>query len=136
MSGVLCEGDPLLFGSFIHLLEHLPDCKVQVVPGIASPLAAAALTLRPLATLDEAFVILPATRPEAEIERVLSVVEAAAIIKIGRHRDTLARVLDRLGLIDDAVAVERAGMPDQAIRPFRDAVCLPYFSLVLVRRST
>ncbi len=29
---VLCEGDPLLFGSFIYLLDRLRDQPVQVVP--------------------------------------------------------------------------------------------------------
>jgi len=61
---VLCEGDPLLFGSFIYLLERLGEnYSVQVVPGIASPMASAAASLMPLATQDEPSPLFPACDP-------------------------------------------------------------------------
>ncbi|MFA6022387.1 MAG: SAM-dependent methyltransferase [Rhodospirillales bacterium] len=44
--GILCEGDPLFFGSFIYVLNRLRDrFPVQVVPGISSPMAAAAVAV-------------------------------------------------------------------------------------------
>ncbi|MBI5163669.1 MAG: precorrin-2 C(20)-methyltransferase [Magnetospirillum sp.] len=132
---VLCEGDPLFFGSFIYLLARLGErFAVDVVPGIASPMAAAALLRQPLATLDEALAVIPATRPEAEIERLLIAADTAVVMKVGRHLPKLKRVLARLNLLDAARAVERAGLSGQRLMPLAEAETLPYFSLVLVHR--
>lgn len=128
---VLCEGDPLLFGSFIYLLQRLAGrFAIEVVPGVASPLAAAAAARLPLAAWDEAVALVPATKPEAELERLLAVVDRAVVMKAGPHLDKVRRVLDRLGL--GATLVERVGFPDQRILPLAEAGAAGYFSLVLV----
>lgn len=133
---ILCEGDPLFFGSFIYLLARLaPRFPVEVVPGISSVMAAAAALARPLTTLDEALAVVPATKPEAEIERLLAAAETGVIMKIGRHLPKVRRVLARLGLEDGAMLVERVGHPDQRILPLIEAEAAPYFSLILVHRS-
>jgi len=132
---VLCEGDPLFFGSFIYLLARLaPRHPVEVVPGIASPMAAAALLRQPLATLDDSLAIIPATKAEAEIERLLAGCDGAVIMKVGRHLPKLRRVLSRLGLEAGAQVVERVGLDGQRLLPFAAADSLGYFSLVIVHR--
>ena len=131
---VLCEGDPLFFGSFIYLLTRLRDrFAVEVVPGIASPMAASAVALRPLSTLEDGVAIIPATRSEAEIERLLSAAQSAVIMKVGRHLPKVRRVLDRLNLSDKALVVERATQARQRLIPLADAAEAPYFSLILVQ---
>ena len=131
---VLCEGDPLFFGSFIYLLTRLRDrFAVEVVPGIASPMAASAVALRPLSTLEDGVAIIPATRSEAEIERLLAAAQSAVIMKVGRHLPKVRRVLDRLNLSDKALVVERATQARQRLIPLADAAEAPYFSLILVQ---
>jgi precorrin-2/cobalt-factor-2 C20-methyltransferase len=130
---VLCEGDPLFFGSFIYLLTRLRDrFPVAVVPGIASPMAAAAAALHPLSTLEDAVAIIPATRAEDEIERLLAVADSAVIMKIGRHLPKVRRVLDRLNLTTRALVVERATQERQRLIPLAEVAEAPYFSLILV----
>lgn len=136
---VLCEGDPLFFGSFIYLLGRLGGgFPVRVVPGVSSLMAAAATVPTPLAALDDCVAIVPATRSEADIERAIAAADAAAIIKAGRHLAKVARVLDRLGLLGPALYIERAGLPEERIRPLAEAAAEmgPYFSMVLVNRRT
>ena len=49
----LCEGDPLFFGSFAHLLERIqPHHSCEVVPGISCVHAAAARACLPTAMLE------------------------------------------------------------------------------------
>lgn len=130
---VLCEGDPLFFGSFIYLLTRLhPRFPVEVVPGISSPMAAAAVALRPLSTLEDGVAIIPATRPEAEIERLLAAAQSAVIMKVGRHLPKVRRVLDRLNLTANALVVERATQTAQRLTPLAELAEAPYFSLILV----
>ena len=134
----LCQGDPLLHGSFAGILAALPSrCAVTIVPGVASPTACAAAAAWPLAQRDEALSVIPATLPEAELHRRLAEADAAAVIKLGRHFAKLQRVLHRLDLLAAAVYVERASLPSQRVAPFAavDPASVPYFATVLVRCS-
>lgn len=134
---VLCEGDPLFYGSFAYILARLDGrFPVSVVPGIASPMACAAVAARPVALLDEVLTVLPATLPDAVLEARLAATDAAAIMKLGRHLPKVAAVLDRLGMADDARVVVRAGHADQRLLTLPEALAegVPYFSLLLVRK--
>lgn len=134
---VLCEGDPFFYGSFIYLFARLaPRFAVEVVPGVSSLTAAAAVAGHPLTTRDDALVVIPAPRPEADIERLLAGAEAAAIIKLGRHLPKVRRVLERLGLAGQAICIERAGQAGQRVCRM-DAVDdqgTPYFAIILVHK--
>lgn len=133
--GVLCEGDPLFFGSFIYVLERLRQrFPVQVVPGISSPMAAAAMAVKPLSLLDDAVAIIPATRTDAQIRAMLNPADSAVIMKVGRHLPRVKALLADMGLLECAVAVERATMTDQRILSLSEARSLSYFSLILVHK--
>src|SRR5258708_8806371 len=65
---VLCEGDPSLYGSYLHLHERLSGrFAASIVPGISSVAAAAAAAAVPLVQHDETLTGLPGTLPEAEV---------------------------------------------------------------------
>lgn len=133
----LCEGDPLFFGSFAYVLSRLQGrFEIASVPGIASPMAAASALVRPLSIREESLVILPATMPEAELERRLADADAAVVMKLGRHLGKVRAVLDRLGLTQNAHYIEKIGHADQRIRSLDEAGAegAPYFSLLLVAK--
>ncbi|MBT6119793.1 MAG: precorrin-2 C(20)-methyltransferase [Rhodospirillaceae bacterium] len=134
---VLCQGDPFFYGSFMYLFGRLAEvCPVEVVPGVSSLTACAAALGAPLAARNDTLAILPGPLPEDELAKALSTVEAAAIIKLGRHFGKVRRVLENLGLADNARYVAHATMADQAILPLAavDAAAVPYFSMILVHR--
>jgi precorrin-2/cobalt-factor-2 C20-methyltransferase len=134
---LLCQGDPFFYGSFINLFARLAGrFPIEVVPGVSSLTACSAAAALPLVLRDETLTVIPATLDEVEISARLGRTEAAAILKLGRHVAKVQRVLACLGLLDHAVYVEHATLPDERIAPF---ACIepggaPYFSMVLVRR--
>jgi precorrin-2/cobalt-factor-2 C20-methyltransferase len=135
--GVLCEGDPLTYGSFAYILARLPeDVPVEVVPGVSAPAACAAAAQRPLALGDEPLLCLPATLPEDRLAALLGTVSAAALFKVGRHLDKAARALAAAGLAEDAVCVVRASQDGQRRLTLAEAQAegVPYFSMILARR--
>jgi precorrin-2/cobalt-factor-2 C20-methyltransferase len=81
--------------------------------------------------------VIPATLDKEALTRRLAESDAAAVIKIGRHFAKLRRVLDRLGLLNAAVYIERATLPDQRIAPLSeiDAAEVPYFAMALICRG-
>jgi precorrin-2/cobalt-factor-2 C20-methyltransferase len=133
---VLCEGDPLLFGTFVHLLDRLgDDAPVEIVPGIPSALAAAAAERWPLAVGAEGVAVLPATMGPGRLHAALAVARSAVILKLGARLAEVRRLLAELGLLDGARLVVELGGADERRLPlaaWREPRA-PYFSLVLTR---
>jgi precorrin-2/cobalt-factor-2 C20-methyltransferase len=135
---VLCEGDPLFYGSFIYLLERLQGrFEVVVVPGVSAMMASAALARRPLAAGDAVLTVVPATLPEARLEAQLRPASRIVILKVGRHVAKLRAILRATGHLDTALLVENVGEREERVRELqkvRDEV-VGYFSLVLASRD-
>lgn len=132
---LLCEGDPFFYGSFMYLFARLAHMhQVEVVPGVSSLTASAAMLGRPLAARDDTLKVLPATLDGETLRRELQSVHAAAIIKVGRHFEKVRGILDDLGLSDTAMIVESATLPEQKVTPVCDVApgARPYFSTILI----
>jgi precorrin-2/cobalt-factor-2 C20-methyltransferase len=136
---VLCVGDPMLYGTFMYIFNRLCDrFSIEVVPGISSVMASAAMLGVPITYRNDVFSIMPATL-EAEILRDrLVFIDAAAIIKLGRHFAKVRNILDELGLLERALYIERATLPNQQIIPITeiDPEAVTYWSLILIPSKT
>jgi precorrin-2/cobalt-factor-2 C20-methyltransferase len=135
---VLCEGDPLFYGSFIQLLARLAgQYPTEIVPGVVSFTAAAAAARQPLVAGSESFVVVPATLPAEQLRVRLSQIDAAAILKLGRHLAKVRRVLGELGLLERAIYVERASTGQERVLQLTDFADdeAPYFALILLPRK-
>ena len=134
---VLCEGDPFFYGSFMYLFARLTErCRVEVVPGVSSLMACAIATRGALAARNDVLTVIPAPLAEEDLRRRLQHVEAAAIIKVGRHLGKVRKVLGELKLIDRTRYVERATLAQQKVLPLAEVKGdeAPYFSMLLVHR--
>ena len=132
---VLCEGDPLFYGSYMYLHDRLsPLFPAQVVPGVTSVSAAAAATGEPLVRHEDVLTILPGTLPAPELARRLADTQGAAILKLGRTFPAVRDALAQAGRLDDAWYVERASSAGERVLRVGDVdpAAVPYFSIVLV----
>ncbi|MFN3361744.1 MAG: precorrin-2 C(20)-methyltransferase [Pseudanabaenaceae cyanobacterium] len=137
--GVICEGDPLLYGSFMYVFTRLQGkYPIEVIPGICSPLGAAAVLGLPLSYRQDVFKIIPATLAVDRLQAELTNVDACAIIKLTRHFAKVRSVLEKLQLLGRAIYIERATMTAQQIIPIElvDPDRVPYFSLILIPSAT
>jgi len=135
---LLCQGDPLFYGSFINVFTRLAGrYRIEIVPGVSSLTACAAAAAIPLVSRDDALAVIPATLDEEQIAARLAAGGTAAIVKIGRHLPKVLRALNRLGLLDAAVYVEHATLPTQRIALLSaiESDEAPYFSMVLIATS-
>ena len=132
---VLCEGDPSLYGSYLHLHERLGErfCSA-IVPGVSSVSAAAAAAGVPLVQHDEVLTVLPGTLPGDELRARLAGADAAAVLKLGRTFGSVRSALEDTGLLGRARYVERAGTDAERVEPLAgvDPDRVPYMSLALV----
>jgi precorrin-2/cobalt-factor-2 C20-methyltransferase len=134
---VLCEGDPFFYGSFMYLFGRLVErFPVEVVPGVSSLMACAAMLGAPLAARNDVLTVIPAPLDTATLTARLMDADAAAIVKVGRHLAKVRVVLKSLGLDAQARYIEHATMYEQRVVPLDevDADNAPYFSMILVHK--
>jgi precorrin-2/cobalt-factor-2 C20-methyltransferase len=132
---VLCEGDPLFYGSYMYLHGRLsPRYETQVVPGVSSAIAAATSLSQPLVAGNETFVVLSGVLGVDELERRLRDADAAVVMKVGRNLAKVREAVTRAGLLDRAYYVEWATHPAQRTAPLAETheIRAPYFSMVVV----
>ncbi|WP_212914927.1 precorrin-2 C(20)-methyltransferase [Streptomyces sp. TS71-3] len=137
---VLAEGDPLFYGSYMHMHKRLAHrYPTEVVPGVTSVSAAAARLGTPLVEADEVLTVLPGTLSEEELAARIAATDAAVVMKLGRTFTAVRGALERAGRLADAHYVERATMPGERTGELAsvDPDSVPYFSVaVLPSRRT
>jgi precorrin-2/cobalt-factor-2 C20-methyltransferase len=132
---VLCEGDPFFYGSYMYLHHRLGATYAsEVVPGVSSALAGAAVLGRPLASRNDRFVVLSGVLPAAELEAAIAAADSVVVVKVGRNLDRVRDAVRRAGLLDRASYLEWATLPNQRVVPLAevDAASAPYFSMVII----
>jgi precorrin-2/cobalt-factor-2 C20-methyltransferase len=131
---ILSEGDPLLYGSFMHLFIRLRErFAVSIVPGVSSICGAWGAAAAPMTWGDDSLIVLPATLPLDELTRRLALADAAVIMKIGRNFARARDALVAAGMAERAIYVERATMAGEVVTSLceKQGDAAPYFSLIL-----
>lgn len=132
---VLCEGDPFLYGSFMHIQLRLTGlAEVEVIPGIPGMVGCWNALGQPMTWGDDVLTVLMGTLPEADLIRHMQGSDALVVMKTGRNLPKLRRALAVSGRLADAWLIERGTMPGQRIAPLSevsDDDC-PYFAILLV----
>ncbi|WP_166418185.1 precorrin-2 C(20)-methyltransferase [Cochlodiniinecator piscidefendens] len=133
----LCEGDPFFYGSFMYLFARLSEeFETEVVPGVTSVTACAAVSAMPLVARNEVLTVIPGPLDGEDMEHRINSADSIVIMKVGRHLGKIRAILERLGLLDRAVYVERATLENERRLPLdRAPAPAPYFSMILVTKG-
>lgn len=132
---VVCEGDPFFYGSYMYIHQRLADrFTTTVIPGVTSFSAASAAAGVPLVSMNETLTVLPGVMHPARLREALSGLDAAVVMKVGRHLADVRDAAASVGLVEQAVYVERASCVTERVVPLAETedVDAPYFSLVLI----
>jgi precorrin-2/cobalt-factor-2 C20-methyltransferase len=135
-------GDPLLYGTFIYVLDKLkaryPQIEVEVIPGISSINAAAAAAVMPLSCRNDRIAILAAEDDDLFIQQTLAQFDTVIFLKVNLIFDRIIAILKSSGWEDRAVFIRRCSTPDQEIiRDIRtlENQKLDYFSILIIRNK-
>lgn len=136
-------GDPLFYSTFIYLLrifsESYPRIPVEIVPGISSVSAAAAVARTPLVEGDERMAVIPATAGIDRIIEALARYETVVLLKVKPVYGEILELLRQTGRERRCVFVERVGSGQQKVlTDFTEiAAHTPaYLSLMIVKCSS
>jgi precorrin-2/cobalt-factor-2 C20-methyltransferase len=132
---VISEGDPLFYGSYMHLHVRLaPRFPTEVIAGVTAMSGCWSAIGAPIAQGEDVFTVLPGTLCESELARRLRDTDAVVVMKIGRHLAKIRRVLAETGRLARAIYVERGTTAHAVTMPLSDKSDdqAPYFAVVLV----
>ena len=135
---VLCEGDPFFYGSFMYLFERLSGrYQTEIVPGVSSMMAAAAVLGRPLAARNDVLIVIPGPLDDVTMRSRIEQADAVAIIKVGRHFNRIRTLLEKMHLLGSAGYLERVSLAEQRVLPLSDVTedAAPYFSMILIYKG-
>ncbi|MFA7404104.1 MAG: precorrin-2 C(20)-methyltransferase [Pelobacteraceae bacterium] len=133
-------GDPLFYSTFIYLLhilrEQWPQLPIEIIPGISSISAAAAVAALPLVEADEKMVVIPATAGIEQIKAALSSYETVVLLKVKPLFSAIIDLLRSTGREQKTVFVERVGSSRQKVlTDFSEIVAHTpdYLSLMIIK---
>jgi precorrin-2/cobalt-factor-2 C20-methyltransferase len=136
-------GDPAIYSTGFYvcetLLEYGSPFKVEIIPGVSAIGASSAAAALPLCLGDERLVVIPATFENQRIRELLELSDVVVFMKVYKVMERLVGLLAELGLVDNAVLVERCSLEDQRIwTDVRQAVGrdIHYFSTMVVRKDS
>lgn len=132
---LIAEGDPLFYGSFMHLYVRLKDrFPVRITPGVTGFSGCASAAGLPMTWGDDVLAVLPGTLSEDDLVARLEGSDAAVIMKLGSNFPKVRRAIVRAGLVHRAIYIERGSMDGEVVLPLTDKTddASPYFSLILI----
>ena len=135
----LTLGDPTIYSTYIyiHRLVKAKGYETEIVNGIPSFCAAAAISKIPLTAWDEDLVIAPVRKNNAaDLEKLLTEHENVVLMKPSTDSEALVSAIQASGRENSFVLVEKAGTKEQRlIREYQTLKeePVPYLSLMILK---
>jgi precorrin-2/cobalt-factor-2 C20-methyltransferase len=134
--GVLCEGDPLFFGSFITIRDLLKEShQVKVVSGISSIMSAFVHLDDFMGQGDDSISIITAGTDEFLIRDKISKSNTTIIIKVAKHLKKIKKIATDLGLLETSMyisQIDQAHQYSDRLSMISDEV-IEYFSIIIIK---
>jgi precorrin-2/cobalt-factor-2 C20-methyltransferase len=132
---VLSEGDPLFFGSYMHLhVRLMKRFPTDVIPGITAMSGCWSAAGLPITQGDDVLTVVPATLEETQLIRRFEQNDPTVVMKVGRNLAKVRRALIAADRLSKAIYVERGTMNSERLMPLAEKPddAAPYFAIVLV----
>ena len=133
--GLLAEGDPFFYGSFMHMWLRLEAIfPLEVVPGVTGMSGCWTRANAPITWGNDILSVLPGTLGEEQLIRRLTETDAAVIMKVGKNLAKVRRAVTAAGMLARAIYVQRGTLKGEQIMPLSECPDGngPYFSMVLI----
>lgn len=136
--GFLTLGDPMLYSTFIYLLEHFQNTiDVQSIAGISSFGAIASGFNTPLVDGDASLVICPCTQPLDKIEKTLLENDSVVLMKLYKNSEAVIELLKKHQLLKHCLMVSNYGKPNEEHHDLSgdiDFDAISYFTTLLLNK--
>jgi precorrin-2/cobalt-factor-2 C20-methyltransferase len=114
-------GDPMFYSTFIYLCQHMkkehPEVELEIIPGVTSLTACAAVSKIPLAEKNEVVAVIPSSTDINRIGEIAKTANSLVLMKGSKRLKKLVPILIESGFtMDSTVAiVRRCNMPKEEV---------------------
>lgn len=127
-------GDPMIYSTYIYVIERLEGFKIETIPGVTSFSAAASKLKMPIARGNRPFAVVPA-EDEKTMKKILDDFESVVLMKVSGNYDRTVDLLKAGGF--KAGLIIRGGHEDEEVtfdlEKYRRKK-LDYLSLIIGRK--
>lgn len=134
------EGDPLLYSTFIHVMNSMkelyPEVNIKIVPGISSINGASARLGIPLADGDEHIAIIPARDDYETMKKAILENDCIIFLKVAKVIDFMIEILEELQLLHKAHVVTKVTSNEEIVWNIKQlkGAELEYLTIMVVRK--
>jgi precorrin-2/cobalt-factor-2 C20-methyltransferase len=135
---VITLGDPSIYSTYMYINDHIESSgfETEVIPGVTSFSAAAALAKVPLVLGDESLAVVPSAYGNRAVEAALNGFDNIVVMKAGKSTEDVADLMSAYGIPEEnATVVSRAGMEGQYIGPMGKGREFNYFTTIIIRKA-
>ncbi|MDG6223488.1 MAG: precorrin-2 C(20)-methyltransferase [Candidatus Bathyarchaeota archaeon] len=114
-------GDPMFFSTFIYLCQRMkeeyPEVELEIIPGVTSLTACAAVSKIPLAEKSEVVAIIPSSVDSNRIGEIAKHADSLVLMKGAKRLKELIPVLEKSGFSKNSIitVIRRCTMPDEKV---------------------
>ena len=139
----LTIGDPLLYSTYVYLLEALkeisPDLEIETIPGISAYSAVAARFSYSMAEKNEKICICPVPDDLNDLKKTILDHDTIVIMKVAKKLPEVVRLLQKMDIAQDAIFGSHVGMEgEKLVKGFANSTSLSekegYLSTIIVRK--
>jgi precorrin-2/cobalt-factor-2 C20-methyltransferase len=141
-------GDPMFYSTFIYLCQKMkekhPEVCLEIIPGVTSLTACAAVSKIPLAEKNEVIAVIPSGVDPKQIGEIAKNANILVLMKGSKLLKKLVPVLENSGFTKDStsVVVRRCTMPEEKVTIGRLGdvenwdIIDDYFSISMIKEKT
>ncbi len=140
----LTIGDPLLYSTYIYLLNALkeiaPGLQIETIPGVSAYSALAAKFSYSLAEKDEKICICPVPKDIGDLREIITKNDTVVIMKVAKRLQGVIKLLHEMNLLQYSVFGSRVGLKGERLingmkMPFVVSEKEGYLSTIIVRNK-
>ncbi len=134
-------GDPTVYSTFMYTLERIDttDYELEIIPGITSFCATAAVFGVPLTSWQETLKIVPVRRNDsAHLRDQIANEDNLVLMKPSNDAATIVGALEELGLTKHFKMISKVGTPDESVVDDIEELKntkIPYLSTMIIKKG-
>jgi len=135
-------GDPLIYSTFGYIFHTIketePHIPIEIIPGITSYQAGAAVAGQILAEAEESFAVISGALGAERLKDVVGHTDQVVLLKVYHKYQEIMDTLNQLGLASGSILISRCGLDGEVIlRDLKKGFDTPppYLSLLLIKKT-
>lgn len=135
-------GDPMVYSTFGYIMRYITklaeDVEVEIIPGISSYQASAALSRTVLAESEGSFAVISGAMGAGKLKELVGKTDTVVMLKVYKNYKEILSTLKELSLQDNSVLIMRCGLEgEKVVYPVvgYNGEQPPYLSTLIIKKK-